>query len=343
MRIPAGVYRIEATVQEGRRGLLLGSDMTLSLDPGAILQAIPNASPASSILVASLVSNVTIQGGTLQGDRHGHLGGEGEWGMGLTVSNASHVTVRGVTAKDCWGDGFYVTNRNSDLAFIEVLAIGNRRQGMSIEGGDGILVRASTFRDTRGTAPEFGIDIEPNRGQRVTGLEILDCRIDNNHGGGIGGGPAVAQRDSAIFSQSRIAGNRVTGNRGFGIGLSACSGNRIENNQVSATTGHGILLRSGALDMTITGNTVTGSSQDGIHLEDCPGTRVTGNSVTGNGGYGIRVRSGGVAMAGNASAGNGQPARPYFTEPGPGTAFALSALITVRSITGCSTRSHRAP
>lgn len=306
LAIPDGTYLIDATRDSGRVGLRMGSGMTLRMSPGAILKAIPNASATYSIIAVADCHDVTILGGTLEGDRDGHRGTGGEWGMGLTIIRSRNVMVQDITARECWGDGFYVTEPNRGITFCHVVADHNRRQGMSITGADGIVVRNSVFRNTQGTAPQCGIDVEPNPGETVTNLQILDCTVTGNHGGGIAGGPPVAARANAFFTRSRIARNLVAGNGGWGILVSACSGDAIEDNIVRDTRGYGILLRSGALDMTVRGNLVSGSAKNGIYLEDCAGTTVTGNTVTGNSGRGIRaVFRCGATVSGNEVSGNG--------------------------------------
>jgi len=102
------------------------------------------------------------------GDRSTHTGVGGEWGMGMQICGSNNVVVVGLTAKECWGDGFYITNVNTNLTFCNVVADHNRRQGMSITSVNGMVVRNSTFTNSIGTSPEFGIDVEPNPGETVT-------------------------------------------------------------------------------------------------------------------------------------------------------------------------------
>jgi len=306
--IPDGTYMIDALAQDHSHGLVLGSRMTLRMAPGAVLKAFPNASQQYGIVAVIDATEVNLVGGTIEGERAGHQGTEGEWGMGIKIRNSSHVALEGVTARECWGDGFYVAGTSSDITLCGVTADHNRRQGLSIVGADGMLVRDSSFLNTVGTDPEFGIDVEPNRGETVTNLQIVDCVVKDNHGGGIGGGPPGKFRGAAFFNRSRIARNLVVGNNNLGIALSACEGNAIEDNRVLATRGHGILLRGGARDMRITGNSVEGSSQDGISLAECPGTLVKGNTVTGSSGRGIHAALGcGAEVTGNQLSGNRWP------------------------------------
>jgi parallel beta-helix repeat protein len=303
--VPAGTYLVDPVAREGRYGLSLGSDMTLQLGPGAVLKAVPTGAPEYCILRVAGAHDVVIAGGALEGDRSAHKGVEGEWGMGLTLSNARNVTVSGLTVRECWGDGFYVTNACADITLCGVVAAHNRRQGLSVVSGDRIVVRGSTFRDTEGTPPACGIDIEPNPGQSVTDLLVTDCEITGNYGGGIGGGPPVAHRAEAFFIRSKIVRNRITGNKQLGIEFAACTDDTIADNVITGTDGVGIRLRDGALRMTVTGNTVSRGSKDGISLEGCAGSVVSGNMVTGNGGKGIReFRGHGAKVSGNSLTGN---------------------------------------
>ncbi len=305
--IPKGTFMINAVARNGRSGLSLGSDMSLRLDPDAILKALPNPAEEYSILLVSGVHDVTITGGTLEGDRNTHRGTGGEWGMGLQISRSRQVVVAGVTARECWGDGFYVTNASSGITFCGVVGDHNRRQGISIVSGEGILVKDSTFKNTQGTDPACGIDVEPNEGQTVSNLVITDCTVTNNAGGGIAGGPPYTMRKVANFTGSRISHNLITGNKAAGILISACEGNTIEGNTIGHTEGYGVLLRGEALRMVVTGNTITGSTKDGIYLEDCAGTVVTNNKVSGNAGHGINQVNGcGAKVQGNLVSGNGK-------------------------------------
>jgi Right handed beta helix region len=106
--------------------------------------------------------------------------------MGIDISKGSkRVTIAGVKAMKMWGDGFYVKDA-SDIAFCNIEAFNNRRQGLSLVSADRILVTNSEFRDTRGTRPSAGIDIEPNKAnERVSNIRIENSKLINNEGGGI--------------------------------------------------------------------------------------------------------------------------------------------------------------
>ncbi len=171
--VPDGVYMVNAA---GKKRLRLKSDMTLKLT-GATLKAIPNSSKYYSILSISGASNVAVVGGVLEGDREKHMGESGQRGMGIEIERgAQHILISGVTARNMWGDGFYVQGAE-DVTFCSVTADYNRRQGLSIIAANGLVVTNSVFKNTRGTRPSSGIDLEPDSPSQ----EIINVRIQGSH------------------------------------------------------------------------------------------------------------------------------------------------------------------
>jgi len=181
--VPNGTYMVHTI---GNDILHLGSKMTFRLADQAVIRAIPNDKKHYSVLKISGVSDVIVIGGTLQGDRRHHKGKKGEWGMGIFIAQKSaRVTIVGVTARDMWGDGFYIKD-GTDVAFCSVAAIHNRRQGLSIINAQRVLVTQSVFRDTRGTRPSMGIDLEPDRPEHsIVDVKIERSKFIDNAGGGI--------------------------------------------------------------------------------------------------------------------------------------------------------------
>ncbi len=181
--VPDGVYMINA-VAPGQ--LALKSGVILKLAPGAILRAIANGSEGYAILTITGASHVGVIGGILEGDRKQHLGKTGEWGMGIRVDGGSeHVTISDVTSKDMWGDGFYIDGAK-DVRLCNIVADYNRRQGLSIIDAVGVLVTNSVFKNTRGTRPSAGIDLEPDLAtQVIRDVRITRSKFFDNDGGGI--------------------------------------------------------------------------------------------------------------------------------------------------------------
>ena len=205
--VPDGTYMVEAN---GKTRLFLGRDMTLKLSKGATLKAIPTNAKHSDILTIANASNVTVVGGTLEGDRERHLGRTGEYGYGLRIGpGAEHVSVRGVTAKKMWGDGFFVAGAKN-VSLCSVTADHNRRQGLSVIEVDGLVVTNSIFSNTQGTPPSAGIDLEPNTATEVIrNVRIVNSKFLHNAEAGI---LISGRKGTTNISEVEISRNVFTGN-----------------------------------------------------------------------------------------------------------------------------------
>ncbi len=323
VRVPDGTYLVNAMAQNSK-GIRLGSNMTLSLSSGAVLKAIPNTSAKYAILAVSYAHHVNILGGTLLGERSAHKGSGGEWGMGLAINNSDHVVVEGVVAKECWGDGFYITDQSTNVTLCHVTADHNRRQGLSVTSVDGLVVRNSTFKNTTGTEPECGIDFEPNDGQTINNALVTGCTLTDNAGSGFQCGfreiftsPRIT---NAVFDSNTCKGNGlnpVSGGYRRGIYVDYSLGTVIvSNNTIIGTRGQGILV-SRAPNTIVKGNRVSGTlvvggntrnTGGGIYIWASPHSSITNNTVSGNATIGIWLmeRDPTVVINGNTLSGNGQ-------------------------------------
>ena len=162
--VPQGAYMVDAVKK--KRRLALKSDMTLKLAKDAVLKAIANNSRKYSVLSISDVSNVTVVGGTLEGDRTEHKGKAGEAGMGIRIDNgAKRVTISGVTSRKMWGDGFYVEGAK-DTKFCGVIADNNHRPGpLHRRGRRRALVRLGV-QEYAWHRADAGIDLEPDHAEQ---------------------------------------------------------------------------------------------------------------------------------------------------------------------------------
>lgn len=318
--VPDGTYLVNpvAVASSGNHAIQLRSNMTFKMAAGATLVAKPTSAGTYTVLMVSAVSNVNVVGGTIVGDRAGHLGTTGESGMCVGITDSQHVVVQNVTAREGWGDGFYVGGNSSDISFCGVTADANRRAGMSITRVNGLTVKNSVFSNTGGTLPESGLNVEPNAGETSNQVSITNCTFFNNRGGGVQVGPAVALRGSAFVYRVSISNSSFTfngngpvdGGTKAGILVSNCTGTQIKSNQILDNTGRGILLRDEATSTVIQDNLVSrtlGPSGDGMYLSACAGTYVSGNTVTKNAGYGIYQAPGaGVSLGSNTVSENGK-------------------------------------
>jgi hypothetical protein len=234
--VPGGTYMVDAA---GKDRIRLGSNMRLRLARDAVIKAIPTSAKKYAVLSISGAANVTVVGGTLEGERDRHQGKIGEGGMGIRVDRgADTVTISGVTARKMWGDGFYVEDAK-DVRFCGVIADGNRRQGLSIVDADGVTVTDSVFKSTHGTRPSAGIDLEPDEpAQKITNIRIEGSKFLDNAGSGI----QIAGKRGRV-TKIEIARNTFRGNRPLlvedapAVRAAAICGNRQVAHETVATEG----------------------------------------------------------------------------------------------------------
>ena len=110
--------------------------------------------------------------------------------MGMYINGAQNLLVYGLAISEFWGDGIYITGYARNVVIKNVVSAHNRRQGMSIIHCNGILVADCVFKNTDGTDPMAGIDVEPNQHQNATNVRITGCEFFNNTGPGLAFGNA---------------------------------------------------------------------------------------------------------------------------------------------------------
>lgn len=160
---------------------------------GCELELIPTASDGYSIVnfSDSALAPAGIFGGVIRGDKYTHLGTTGEWGMGINIRGASAVYVDDISCVECWGDGIYVgagldgaANPAGTVILDNVRCDDNRRQGLSIVAAEKVLIPYGEFTNTSGTAPEAGVDIEPNLNDTITSVKFGTIVCSGNSGAG---------------------------------------------------------------------------------------------------------------------------------------------------------------
>jgi polygalacturonase len=219
--VPAGIYMIDGT-----KSLKLGSNMTLQLDPSAVLQVIAT-SASTYYALSSTGSNINIVGGTITGDRKNHLGTGGEWGMGIYLSGTTNVVIENTTVNEMWGDGVYITGAAKSTTICGLVADHNRRQGMSVIYASGVIVKNSTFKNTQGTSPQSGIDIEPNANNTVDNVQITDSKFTGNQNNGF-----MIYGGSGPVTNVIVDGSDFANNGGYAVGLFQGSSNITISNNV---------------------------------------------------------------------------------------------------------------
>ena len=174
----------------------LGSDQELCFDSGCVILAKRGAfkGESDSLFTASLKQNVTLNGSGAtfrmwKADYHTNAYAKAEWRHCLCLLSCTNVNVNGLTLADSGGDGIYlgvadrgVTNTNVHIK--DVICDGNNRQGISVISAENLLIEDTVLKNTSGTAPQAGIDFEPNHpSEKVVNCVMRNCVAENNVGG----------------------------------------------------------------------------------------------------------------------------------------------------------------
>ncbi len=161
----------------------------------------------------------------------------------LMLNGCRDVTVEGLLCQDAGGDGLYVGPYVSGsrlpcqrVRLIDLDCHRNHRQGCSVTSAVNLHASGCTFRSTRGTSPQSGVDVEPPHYQdRAELLRFEGCRfLDNaNH--------AFVSNTNAFTAASAPVS----------IELSKCVF------RGSGGTGHGIYLRTPLVGADVPAGTIS--------------------------------------------------------------------------------------
>lgn len=174
------------------RPVTVPSNLRIEMAAGTVLKAKSGFGPNDRLLNITNATNVTIMGNgaTVQMPKSEYK--EGEQRHGVFIFGSSDVQIHDLVSRDSGGDGFYIGRSGKPgthsrrILLNNCRAINNRRQGLSIVSGEDIEVRGGIYESTTGTAPQYGIDIEPNNSDDVIrNVRLLGVRTRNNRGGGL--------------------------------------------------------------------------------------------------------------------------------------------------------------
>ncbi|BDU74272.1 beta strand repeat-containing protein [Mesoterricola silvestris] len=315
--LPAGTYLIDPTANQ-TGGLRMGSNMTLLLDPKAVIQARSTSTPSYEVITVTSCTNVNITGGTLNGNNLDNTiptPTATESGDCIHITKSSNVVVEGVVVQNAFNDGVYVGANCSNITICQVTSQFNRRHGMAVTYARGVAIMNSTFHGNTGSIETAGgswlngcgIDVEANSGESIVGVLVANNTLSDNRLAGLGWGvhAATGSTTSDIF----VIGNRASGNFS-GMDGETSSRSWVLGNTVTSNSAYGIYIHTGMDTTLVQGNTVTGTGTagDGCGIE-CyydTATTVDANTCTGNSKYGIRVElSTNPTVTNNVLTGNG--------------------------------------
>lgn len=113
-----------------------------------------------------------------------------EFRVGLFLCGVEDMTVQGVTIRDAGSDGISVDygykHYSENVLIKDVLVDNSYRNGVSICSGNNITLDNVSIKNTSGTAPQFGLDIEPYFDfHRVTNILVKNCTFIDNAAGSV--------------------------------------------------------------------------------------------------------------------------------------------------------------
>lgn len=203
--IPDGVYMIEGYCQgygyPQQGGIKPNNGQRVILSNNAILKAMPNSTGFYNIINIFEVSDVYISGGKIEGDKESGKTDD-QHGYGVAINSSNNVTIEGMDIYNCWGDSIFIgyghgtdsehvnpnnaKNNSTNINIHNCILHGSRRQGISIVGASGLVVRDCEIYNIGGVAPQYGIDIEPDGAFGVAENIVIDsCYIHDNVKGDI--------------------------------------------------------------------------------------------------------------------------------------------------------------
>ncbi|MBO7679464.1 MAG: right-handed parallel beta-helix repeat-containing protein, partial [Thermoguttaceae bacterium] len=180
--------------------LTIPSDIEVVIDPGVTIQANEGAFRGKTEFLFSVPyqKNVVIRGAgddsvllMRKSDYHKEPYEKSEWRHGICLRAVKNVRIENLVIRSTGGDGIYLGAGKGgapceDVTIRGVICDDNNRQGISVISAKNLLIENCVLSNTRGTAPESGIDFEPNAANEcLINCVMRGCVMENNAGDGI--------------------------------------------------------------------------------------------------------------------------------------------------------------
>lgn len=292
--IPPGTYMIQGIGGANdypTGGIKLKSNITVWM-PGATLKVIPNSSANYTCVNITDCDNVTLYGGTVQGERANHTPSPtfasmgDQWGYGIAVVGSRNIHIENVIVKDCQGDGIYIGHRSAagtestDVTVKDCVVDNNGRNGMSLTGLIRGVMEGNVFKNTIGTSPECGVDIEPNPGRIVEYVELKSNQFLNNKQHGLLFGSIEEGTPSGKYC--KVSGNTAKGNTLSGYYTNRADYNHFEDNLAIENKNNGFVFLQSKHN-TINDNRAIKNDFHGFMIgESSDSNEITNNVAKGN-------------------------------------------------------------
>jgi hypothetical protein len=262
-------------------GFKLKSNTTLDLSD-SVLKYKSTSIYASFLILGGesfLSENINLLNGTLLGNKN-ELTTVTEWMHGIIVNEAKNIRIENIASNLNRGDGLYIgmdnekeENRSQFIEVVNCVFDQNHRQGCSVVSGQNITFTSTKFINTRGTAPQSGVDIEPNPHRSefrdlCKNIIFNTCEFSGNASTGaciygvLNNGTNTEDISNIEFNACIFSKNLATG-----IDFRACTTVKIDNCIVNAVE-NGILFSDAIYkNITITNTKVFGNKSGiGIYI-----------------------------------------------------------------------------
>ncbi|MCA9039215.1 MAG: right-handed parallel beta-helix repeat-containing protein [Planctomycetaceae bacterium] len=177
------------------RPMTLRSNLEIIFEPGTLVLAKRGEfrGGGDSLFTAREAENLTIRGygatwRMWKRDYQQPPYDKAEWRMGLSLRGCQNVLVEGLQIESSGGDGIYIDGGGKlrwcdNVTVRNCVCLDHHRQGMSVISAQNLLIENCLFAETGGTAPEAGIDFEPDGAdQRFVNCVVRNCIFQNNSG-----------------------------------------------------------------------------------------------------------------------------------------------------------------
>lgn len=188
---PSGEYGVKGfTETEKETGLKIKSNTRYIFEPNAKIKVLNNDSVQYAGVLIQNAENFILDNVTVIGERYEHdysTEGTHERGSGITIRGKSTGKIYNPTISETTGDGIdIIANIGSDIYIFNPQVTDVRRNGISIESVDKILIENGEVSLTNGTNPQSGIDIEPFADYNILNdVQIRNVKTHSNVNRGI--------------------------------------------------------------------------------------------------------------------------------------------------------------
>ena len=231
----------------------------------------------------SNTSDVTFQDLTIDGNMPAFSAVTTEQKHGIVAKNVKNLHFRDAVIANCKGDGLYVgkgAGHSTGVSAYRLRCLANYRNNLTIADlTDGKFIDCD-FKNASGTAPQAGVDIEPNDNTyAVSDIRFTNCSMSGN-----------AQYGVAITSFSggepqegiKFIGCSISNNGFQGVYLYGVTGAEFIGADIIGNSLDGVIFQSGTiLDVSFLGGRIIRNGHHGINCQPTTGSTVKNTKVVG--------------------------------------------------------------